>query len=84
MDLDSKTYSKIIDANNTYGGSAEYIRILDAILPLTKRHDYETSEMWCSRICDPFKKILEENPRILSKNGYIIMYGKMYENDKVH
>ncbi len=84
MDLDSKTYSKLIDANNTYGGSAEYIRILDALLPLTKRHDYETPEMWCSRIRDPFKKILEENPRILSKNGYIIMYGKMYENDKVH
>ncbi|CAB4473211.1 unnamed protein product [Rhizophagus irregularis] len=48
MDLDSKTYSKLIDANNTYGGSAEYIRILDALLPLTKRHDYETPEMWCS------------------------------------
>ena len=40
--------------------------------------------MWCSRIRDPFKKILEENPRILSKNGYIIMCGKLYENDKVH
>ena len=45
MDLDSKTYSKLIDANNTYGGSAEYIRILDALLPLTKRHDYKISEM---------------------------------------
>ncbi|GBB86516.1 hypothetical protein RclHR1_12940003 [Rhizophagus clarus] len=84
MDLDSKTYSKLIDANNSYGGSAEYIRILDAILSLTKRHDYKTPEMWCSRIRDPFRKILEENPRILSKNGYIIMCGKMYENDKVH
>src|SRR6266498_5636358 len=84
MDLDSKTYSKLIDANNTYGGSAEYIRILDALLPLTKRHDHETPEMWCSRIRNPFRKILEENPRILSKNGYIIMYGKLYENDKVH
>ena len=40
--------------------------------------------MWCSHIRDPFRKILEENPRILSKNGYIIMYGKLYENDKVH
>src|SRR2546429_6118604 len=40
--------------------------------------------MWCSRIRDLFRKILEENPRILSKNGYIIMYGKLYENDKVH
>ena len=84
MDLDSRAYSKLINENNTYGGSEEYIRILDAILPLTKRRDHETPEMWCSRIRDPFRKILEENPRILSKNGYIIMYGKLYENDKVH
>ena len=74
MDLDSRAYSKLIDENNTYGGSEEYIRILDAILPLTKRRDPETPEMWCSHIRDPFRKILEENPRILSKNGYIIMY----------
>ena len=41
--------------------------------------------MWYSRIRDPFRKILEENPRILSKNGYIEMYGKLYESDsKVH
>src|SRR3989337_1837345 len=84
MDLDSRTYSKLIDANNTYGGSEEYIRILDVILPLTKRRDHETPEMWCSRIRGLFRKILKENPRILSKNGYIIMYGKLYENDKVH
>ena len=74
MDLDSRAYSKLIDENNTYGGSEKYIRILDAILPLTKRRDHKTPEMWCSRIRDPFRKILEENPRILSKNGYIIMY----------
>ena len=84
MDLDSRTYSKLIDANNTYGSSEEYIRILVAILPLTKRRNHETPEMWCSRMRDPFRKILEENPRILSKNGYIIMYGKLYENDKIH
>src|ERR1044072_8005489 len=42
--------------------------------------------MWCSRVRDPFRKILEENysKRILSKNGYIEMYGKLNENDKVH
>ena len=45
MDLDSRTYSKLIDANNTYGSSEEYIRILVAILPLTKRRDHETPEM---------------------------------------
>src|SRR5436190_5058306 len=85
MNLDSRAYSKLINENNTYEGSEEYIRILDAILPLTKRHDHETPEMWCSRIRDPFRKILEENPIILSKNGFITMYGKLYESDsKVH
>ncbi|CAB4424642.1 unnamed protein product [Rhizophagus irregularis] len=33
---------------------------------------------------DPFRKILEENPRILSKNGYITMYGKLYVDDRIH
>ena len=84
MDLDSKAYSKLIHAHNSVGGSEEYIRIIVAILPLAERHDHETPEMWCSCIRDPFRKILEENPRILSKNGYIIMCGKLYENDKVH
>src|SRR4051794_32380115 len=40
--------------------------------------------MWCFHICDPFRKILEENPRNPSKNRYIVMCGKLYENDKVH
>ena len=81
MDLNSKAYSKLIDEWNTHGGSEECIRIVRALGPLTKRHDHETPEMWCSRICDPFRKILEDNPRILSKNGYITMYGKLYIND---
>ncbi|GBC02834.1 hypothetical protein RclHR1_04850002 [Rhizophagus clarus] len=34
--------------------------------------------MWCSRIRDPFRKILKENLAILSGNGYITMYGKHY------
>src|SRR6266542_489987 len=84
MDLDSRTFFKLIDANNTYRGSEEYIRILDAILPLTKRRDHEIPEMWCSHIHDLFRKILEENPRILSKNGYIIMCRKFYENNRIH
>src|SRR3954466_3921305 len=86
MDLDSRAFSKLIDAWNTHGGSEDYRRILERLGPLTKRHDHETPEMWCSRIRDPFRKILEENYSrgILSKNGYIEMYGKLYENDKVH
>ncbi|GET54281.1 hypothetical protein GLOIN_2v1764122 [Rhizophagus irregularis DAOM 181602=DAOM 197198] len=66
------------------GGSEEYIRIIVAILPLAEKHDHETPEMWCSRIRDPFRKILEENPRILSKNGYITIYGKLYVDDRIH
>src|SRR3954447_7576272 len=84
MNLDSRGYSKLIREHNTHGGSEEYIRIVNALSPLAGRRDHETPEMWCSRIRDPFRKILEENPRILSKNGYIVMCEKLYENDKVH
>ncbi|GES90606.1 hypothetical protein GLOIN_2v1834454 [Rhizophagus clarus] len=87
MDLDSKAYSKLIDAWNTHGGSEDYRRILERLGPLTKRHDHETPEMWCSRIRDPFRKILEDNYSrgILSKNGYITMYENLIErSDRVH
>ena len=41
--------------------------------------------MWCSRIRGPFRKILEDYPRILSGNEYIKMFGKLIErSDKVH
>src|ERR1043165_6371938 len=87
MDLDSKAYSKLIDAWNTHGGSEDYRRILERLGPLTKRHDHETPEIWCSCIRDPFRKILEDNYSrgILSKNEYIMMYGNLIErNDRVH
>ena len=84
MDLDSRTYFKLNHVSYGDENFEKYGRIVDAIWPLTKRRDHETPEMWCSRIRDPFRKILEENPRILSKNGYNIMYGKFYENDKIH
>src|SRR3954452_16926672 len=80
MDLDSKTYSKLINTHNSYGGSGECIRILGAIRLLTERYNHETPEMWCSRICDPFRNILKENLGILSGNGYITMYGKHYSS----
>src|SRR6266496_6314622 len=70
MDLDSRTYSKLHLVSYGDENFEKYGRIVDAIWPLTKRRDHETPEMWCSRICDLFRKILEENPRILSKNGY--------------
>ena len=84
MDLDSRAQYKLVSVGYSDVNFEEYRRILEALCPLGERYDYEMSEMWCSHIRDPFRKILEENPKILSKNGYIIMYGKLYENDKVH
>ena len=60
MDLDSRTYFKLHHVSYGDGNFEKYGRIVDAIWPLTKRHDHETPEMWCSRIHDPFRKILEE------------------------
>ncbi|PKC55900.1 hypothetical protein RhiirA1_474837 [Rhizophagus irregularis] len=34
--------------------------------------------MWCSRICYPFKKLLEYNPKYFSKNGFIQMIERSY------
>ena len=84
MDLDSRAQYKLVSVGYSDENFEEYRRILEALCPLGERYDHETPEMWCSRICGPFRKILEENPRILSKNGYIIMRGKLYENDKVN
>ncbi|RGB36022.1 hypothetical protein C1646_741956 [Rhizophagus diaphanus] len=92
MDLDSRGHSKLVEAWNS-GRSDEYTRkytrILEKLFPLADRHDYETPEMWCSRIRDPFRKILEEHHTlrggILSGNGYIKMFGKLIErSDRVH
>ena len=81
MDLDSRAQYKLVSVGYSDVNFKEYRRILEALCPLGERYDHETPEMWCSRIRDLFRKILEENPRILSKNGYIIMCGKLYEND---
>jgi hypothetical protein len=84
MDLDSRIYSKLHLVSYSDVNFEGYRNIVDAIWPLTKRRDHEIPEMWCSHIHYPFRKLLEENLRILSKNGYIVMCGKLYENDKVH
>ncbi|GET03806.1 hypothetical protein GLOIN_2v1838491 [Rhizophagus clarus] len=34
--------------------------------------------MWCSRVCYPFKKLLEYNPKYFSKNGFIQMVERVY------
>src|SRR2546430_3302050 len=85
MDLDSRTYSKLNQVSYGDINFEKYRRIVEAIWPLTKIRDHETPEMWCSRIHDPFRKILKENLGILSGNGYITMYGKLIErSDRVH
>ena len=58
MDLDSRGYSKLIREYNTHEASEECIRIFRALGPLSKRHDHETLEMWCSCIRILFSKIL--------------------------
>ena len=56
--------------------------VVRAITNLHYRYNDETPKMWCSRICVPFKKLLEHNPRIFSKNEYIHMTDRLYENGK--
>ena len=70
MDLDSRAYSKLIDAWNTHGGSEDYRRILERLGPLTKRHDHETPEMWCSHIRDPV--IVKST--VIHQIMYIVVY----------
>src|SRR5437016_14651827 len=84
MDLDSRAQYKLVSVGYSDVNFEEYRRILEALCPLGERYDHETPEMWCSRIRDPFRRILENNSGILSKNGYIKMCGKLYEDDKVH
>jgi len=85
MDLDSRAQYKLVSVGYSDVNFEEYRRILEALCPLGERYDHETPEMWCSRIRDPFRKILKENPRILSGNGYITMCGNLIErSDRVH
>ena len=88
MDLDSRGHSKLVEEWNS-GRDSEYTKIVEILFLLPDRHDHDTPEMWCSRIRDPFRKILEEHHTsrggILSGNGYITMYGKLIErSDRVH
>jgi hypothetical protein len=78
MDLDSNAYYKLCSPDC----DVRYNEIIKAIHLLQHKDDNETPEMWCSRIRGPFRKILEENPEIFSKNGYIRMYAKFYEDGK--
>ena len=83
MDLDSNAYYKLCSPDPDRDD--RYNKIIKAIYLLQHKYDNETPEMWCSRIRGPFRKILKENPRILSGNGYITMNGKLIErSDRVY
>ena len=47
---------------------------------LQYRYSGETSEMWCSRVCYPFKKLLKYNLKYFSKNGFIHMTERLYKD----
>ena len=54
--------------------------VLQAIINLHYRYSDETSKMWCSRIRAPFKLLIERNPKFFSKNEFIHMTERLYEN----
>src|ERR1051325_11818692 len=65
-----------MDRTNYYSGLNPVV--VQALNNLQYRYSYETPEMWCSRICYPFKTFLENNPKYFSKNGFIQMIEKVY------
>ncbi|CAG8747864.1 4177_t:CDS:2 [Dentiscutata erythropus] len=47
--------------------------ISQILINLQYRYSNETPEMWCSRICYPFRTLLENNLKYFSKNRFIHM-----------
>src|SRR5581483_1270104 len=56
--------------------------VVQALNNLQYRYSGKTSEMWYSRVCYPFKKLLEYNPKYFSKNGFIQMIERVYIDGK--
>ena len=56
--------------------------VVQAITNLHYRYSDETPKMWCSRIRVPFRKLIEYNPTFFSKNEYIHMTERLYEDGK--
>ncbi len=54
--------------------------IVQVLNNLQYKYSNETSEIWCSRVCYPFKKLLEYNPKYFSKNGFIQMIERSYKD----
>ena len=67
-----------MDRTNYYSGLNPIV--VQALNNLQYRYSGETPEMWCSRICYPFKKLLEYNPKYFSKNGFIQMIERSYKD----
>src|SRR5437763_15140349 len=57
-------------SNNYNGLNPVVVQVLNN---LQYSYSGETPEMWYSRVCYPFKKLLEYNPKYFSKNGFIQM-----------
>src|SRR4051812_45969250 len=56
--------------------------VAQAITNLHYRYSDETPKMWYSRIRVPFRKLIEYNPTFFSKNEYIHMTERLYEDGK--
>src|SRR5256885_11664936 len=56
--------------------------VVRAITNLHYRYNNETPKMWYSRIRVPFRKLIEYNPTFFSKNEYIHMTERLYEDGK--
>ncbi len=55
--------------------------VMQALNNLQYRYSDKISEMKCSHICYPFKKLLEYNSKYFSKNGFIQMTKRIF-NDR--
>ena len=56
--------------------------VVQVLYNMQYRYSGKTPEMWYSRVCYPFKKLLEYNPKYFSKNGFIQMIERSYKDEK--
>ncbi|CAG8536757.1 2874_t:CDS:2 [Dentiscutata erythropus] len=56
--------------------------VVQALNNLQYSYSDETPEMWCSRICCLFKKLLEYNSKYFSKNRFIQMIERVYIDEE--
>ena len=56
--------------------------VVQALNNLQYKYSNEMPKMWCSRIRDPFRILIERNPKFFSKNEFIHMTEREYKNGK--